>query len=61
MIVKSLSPNAQHAVRLIKALRALPQTSGTIAAEKRTLIQLNLTDLCAVSLALQAEAEGTRG
>jgi hypothetical protein len=60
-----LNPVAQDALRLIRALRRLPETSGTIAAEKRTLNQLRLPDLCAVSLILrrddEAEEQAYRG
>ncbi len=52
-----LSQAAQDAIRLIRALRRLPETSGTVAAEKRTLNQLRLPDLCAVSLVLQQDDE----
>jgi hypothetical protein len=55
--VTQLTPAAQDALRLIRALRRLPETSGTIAAEKRTLNQLRLPDLCAVSLVLQQDDE----
>jgi hypothetical protein len=55
--VTPLTPATQDALRLIRALRRLPETSGTIAAEKRTLNQLRLPDLCAVSLILQADDE----
>jgi hypothetical protein len=56
-----LSPTAQEALRLIRALRRLPETSGTIIAERKTLNKLTLNDLCAVSLALQQDEETLKG
>jgi hypothetical protein len=52
-----LSIDAQRALRVIRALRRLPETSGTIAAEKRALNQLRLPDLTAVALILQEDDE----
>ena len=52
-----LSPAALHALKVIRAARALPQTSGTLALEKRTLNQLRLPDLSDVALRLQADDE----
>jgi hypothetical protein len=46
-----------HALKVIRAARALPQTSGTLALEKRTLNQLRLPDLSDVALRLQADDE----
>jgi hypothetical protein len=52
-----LSSDAQAALKLIRALRRLPETSGTLAAEKRALNDLRLADLSAVALVLQEEEE----
>ena len=58
----TLSPDAQSALRLIRALRALPETSGTIGAEKRALNSLRLNDVSAVALVLaQDDEEDDRG
>jgi len=58
-----LSPEAKSALRLIRALRLLPETEGTIAAEKRAIRDLRLRDLNAVALILQEddEKEAQRG
>lgn len=52
-----LSPEAQEALRLIRALRRLPEVSGTIMAEKRALNSLKLNELTAVALILQKDEE----
>ena len=52
-----LSPEAKSALRLIRALRLLPETEGTIAAEKRAIRDLRLRDLNAVALILQEDDE----
>jgi hypothetical protein len=52
-----LNPDAQDALRLIRALRRLPETSGTRAGEKRALNNLKLADLTAVALILQQDDE----
>ena len=41
----TLSLDAQRALRLIRALRALPETSGTVGAEKRAINSLRLNDV----------------
>ena len=56
-----LSPVAQRALRLIRALRMLPETSGTVAAEKRALNQLRLPDLNEVALVLLDDVEADNG
>jgi len=53
----SLSPAAQRALKIIRALRRLPDTSGTLAAEKHALNQLRLPDLTQVALILQDDEE----
>jgi hypothetical protein len=53
----TLSPAAQSALKIIRAARALPQTSGTLALEKHALNQLRLPDLSAVALILQQDDE----
>lgn len=52
-----LSPEAKSALRLIRALRSLPETEGTIAAEKRAIRDLRLKDLNAVALILADDDE----
>lgn len=52
-----LSPAAKAALKTIRALRLLPETSGTIAAEKRALNVLNTIDITAVALVLQQDDE----
>lgn len=53
----TLSPDAQRALRLIRALRALPETSGTVGAEKRAINSLRLNDVAMVALVLQQDDE----
>jgi hypothetical protein len=50
-----ISPQAQEALRTIRALRALPETSSTIAAERRIISRLNITDTTAVALELAVD------
>lgn len=52
---EQLSPEAQSALKLIRALRLLPETEGTIAAEKRAIRDLRLKDLNTVALVLAEE------
>ena len=52
-----LSPAAKAALKTIRALRALPETSGTIQAERRALNVLNTIDITAVALVLQQDDE----
>ena len=56
----TLSPEAQSALRLIRALRNLPETSGTVGAEKRAINSLRLNDVVAVALVLQQDEEDSR-
>ena len=52
-----LSPIAQTALWKMRALRGIPETDGTIAAERRVLKGLNVTDTLSVALALQQDEE----
>jgi hypothetical protein len=52
-----LSPEAKSALKLIRALRCLPETEGTVAAEKRAIRDLRLKDLNAVALILADDDE----
>jgi hypothetical protein len=55
----TLGPAAQNALRTIRALRMLPETKGTVAAEKRALENINTKDITRIALILAAE-EGAR-
>ncbi len=48
----AMTPNAQLALRRIRALRMLPETSGTIAAERRVLNSLNSIETLDVAMVL---------
>jgi hypothetical protein len=48
----ALTPNAQLALRKIRALRMLPETSGTVAAERRVLNSLNSIETLDVAMIL---------
>lgn len=52
-----LSPEAKLALKLIRALRCLPETEGTIAAERRAIRDLRLKDLNTVALILADDDE----
>jgi hypothetical protein len=52
-----LSEGAKEALRLIRALRLLPETSGTVMAEKKALENLRLSELKVVALILAEEEE----
>ena len=54
---EQLSLEAKSALRLIRALRLLPETEGTIAAEKRAIRDLRLRYLNAVAHILQEDDE----
>jgi hypothetical protein len=54
---QQLSPEARSALKLIRALRSLPETEGTIAAEKRAIRDLRLRDLNMVALILLEDDE----
>jgi hypothetical protein len=57
----ALSPIAQRALREIRALRGLPETGSTIAAERKILNRLNTVETLAVALELVADDEADRG
>jgi hypothetical protein len=62
MTNSKLSPDALDALKLIRALRRLPEMSGTVAAERRALNHLRLPDLNAVALILaEDDEEADRG
>jgi hypothetical protein len=52
-----LSPIAQTALWKMRALRGLPKTSSTDAAERRVIKGLNVTDTLRVALALALDEE----
>lgn len=54
---KALSHAAQDALRKIRALRSLPETTGTWTAERRVLNQLNSIDTLDVAMELAADTE----
>jgi len=57
----SLGPAAQSALRTLRALRMLPETKGTIAAERRALENINTKDITRIALILaEEEAEMRR-
>lgn len=56
-----LTPNAEDALRKIRALRRLPETTGTWTAERRVLNQLNSIETLAVAMILADDAEANRG
>ncbi len=51
----SISPTATEALRIIRAIRKLPKSDATVAAERRATKNLNGPDLTAVALALDAD------
>lgn len=50
-----LSSGAKDALRLIRALRQLPETNGTVIAEKKALESLRISELKIVALILARE------
>ena len=56
----TLSPAATEALRSIRAIRKLPQSSATLNAEKRATKNLTVDDVIAVALTLQADEVGVR-
>jgi hypothetical protein len=58
---KALSRSAEDALRKIRALRSLPETTGTWTAERKVLNELNSIDTLAVAMELAAEAEASNG
>jgi hypothetical protein len=57
---KALSHAAQDALRKIRALRMLPETTGTFVAERKVLNQLNSIDTLDVAMALADEEEASQ-
>lgn len=55
-----MSSIAQTALRKMRAIRGLPRTSSTEAAELRIIKGLNVTDTLRVALALQQDEEEGR-
>ena len=55
------APKPKSALKLIALCALLPETEGTIAAEKRAIRDLRLRDLNAVALILQEEDEASHG
>jgi hypothetical protein len=58
MAAQNLSPQASEALRIIRALRKLPQSSATISAERQATKNLNGPDVTAVALALVEDEKG---
>ena len=54
---EQLSQGAKETLKLIRALRQLPETNGTVIAEKKALESLRISELKIVALIL-AEEEG---
>jgi hypothetical protein len=55
-----LSPNGLEALRLVRAIRALPEFEGTYRAERSALKNINTTDLKRIAVIL-ADEEAERG
>jgi hypothetical protein len=55
-----LSPNGLEALKLVRAIRALPEFEGTYRAERSALKNINVTDLKNIALIL-ADEENDRG
>jgi hypothetical protein len=53
--VKDLTPSAQDALRKLRALHRLPQTTGSVVAERKILNTLNSVETLDVALILAAE------
>jgi hypothetical protein len=53
----TLSHTGRKALYEIRALRSLPETSGTVAAERKILNQLNSVDTLAIALELAKDEE----
>jgi hypothetical protein len=60
MATSTLSPQATEALRILRAIRKLPTSDATVAAERRATKNLSAPDLTAVALALQADEAGAR-
>jgi hypothetical protein len=55
-----LSPNGLEALKLVRAIRALPEFEGTYRAERSALKNINTTDLKRIAVIL-ADEESDRG
>ena len=53
----NLSPAGQDALRLIRALRRLPETDGTVIAERQVIKELRIADLKIIALVLADEED----
>jgi hypothetical protein len=53
-----LTPAAAEALRIVRAIRKLPKSSATIAAEHRATKNLTGPELTTVALALEADEVG---
>ena len=60
MAYEPMSPQATEALRIIRAIRQLPTSDATVAAERRATKNLSAPDLTAVALALQADKVGAQ-
>jgi hypothetical protein len=52
-----LSPAGRDALKLIRALRRLPKTDGTIMAERQAIKELRIADLKIIALVLADEED----
>lgn len=59
--IEDLTPSAQDALRKLRALHRLPQTTGATVAERKILNRLNSVETLDVALILAAEEEADRG
>jgi hypothetical protein len=60
MAMNTLSPQATEALRILRAIRKLPTSDATVAAERRATKNLSAPDLTTVALALQADEAGAQ-
>ena len=52
-----LSPNGLEALKLVRAIRALPEFEGTVRAERSALKNINISDLKRIAVILSDEEE----
>jgi hypothetical protein len=57
ILENNLSPAGQEALKLIRALRRLPETDGTVIAEKQAIKALRIADLKIIALILAEEED----
>ena len=57
----NLSPAGLEALHLCRALRCLPETNGTVQAERSAIKNLRVSDIKNIALILMAEDEVSRG